>query len=172
MDAMSEDRPRAGWPPTERCGGPAPRRTRSGHRHGGRASRRASASFETHEFCGGGAFPRPPKALGEQRLILAGSAVNHLLHQPPLVNRRSSVVSDTGGNGAGSLPSCPTSIPGALAAAEKISPEISIPCGFPQSGEYRIVLEIKRHGQIETATFDTDVQFERDPAGSVHLAPW
>ncbi len=65
------------------------------------------------------------------------------------------LVSDTGGNGA---PSCPTSIPGAVAAAEKISPEISIPYGFPQSGQYRIVLEIKRHGQVETAAFDTDVQ--------------
>jgi len=68
------------------------------------------------------------------------------------------LVSATGSNGAGSPPSCPTSIPGALAAAEKISPEISIPYGFPQSGEYRIVLEIKRHGQVETAAFDTNVQ--------------
>jgi len=68
------------------------------------------------------------------------------------------LVSATGSNAAGSAPSCPTSIPGALAAAEKISPELSIPYGFPQSGEYRIVLEIKRHGQVETAAFDTNVQ--------------
>jgi len=67
------------------------------------------------------------------------------------------LVSDTSAATAGSLPSCPTSIPGALAAAEKIAPEISIPYGFPRSGQYRIIVEIKRHGQIETAAFDTTV---------------
>jgi len=41
---------------------------------------------------------------------------------------------------------------------EKIAPEISMPYGFPKPGLYRIFLQFKRAGRIETASFDTHVQ--------------
>ncbi len=41
---------------------------------------------------------------------------------------------------------------------EKVSPELSIPYGFPKRGLYRIFLQFKRAGRIETASFDTHVQ--------------
>ena len=41
---------------------------------------------------------------------------------------------------------------------EKIAPEISMPYGFPKPGLYRIFLQFKRAGRIETASFDTQVQ--------------
>ena len=37
----------------------------------------------------------------------------------------------------------------------KMSPEVSFPYGFPNAGEYRIFVQIKRAGHIETGVFDT-----------------
>jgi len=54
--------------------------------------------------------------------------------------------------------------PGAASMADmkmptdKVAPEISMPYGFPKPGLYRIFLQFKRAGRIETASFDTHVQ--------------
>jgi hypothetical protein len=37
-------------------------------------------------------------------------------------------------------------------------PEVSFPYGFPRAGEYRIFVQIKRAGQVETGVFDARVQ--------------
>jgi hypothetical protein len=37
-------------------------------------------------------------------------------------------------------------------------PEVSFPYGFPHAGEYRIFVQIKRAGQVETGVFDARVQ--------------
>jgi hypothetical protein len=39
-----------------------------------------------------------------------------------------------------------------------LSPEVSFPYGFPRSGDYRIFVQIKRAGQVETGVFDAHVQ--------------
>jgi hypothetical protein len=39
----------------------------------------------------------------------------------------------------------------------KMSPEVSFPYGFPKAGEYRIFVQIKRAGHIETGVFDTEI---------------
>lgn len=39
----------------------------------------------------------------------------------------------------------------------KVSPEVSFPYGFPKAGEYRMFVQIKRAGRIETGVFDTVV---------------
>ncbi len=43
------------------------------------------------------------------------------------------------------------------ARPESVSPEISMPYGFPKPGPYRIFFQFKRSGRIETAVFDTHV---------------
>jgi len=50
------------------------------------------------------------------------------------------------------------SMPDMKMPAEKISPDLSIPYGFPKPGLYRIFVQFKRGGAIETASFDTRVQ--------------
>ena len=41
--------------------------------------------------------------------------------------------------------------------ANSMSPEVSFPYGFPKPGEYRMFVQIKRAGRIETGVFDTQV---------------
>jgi hypothetical protein len=41
--------------------------------------------------------------------------------------------------------------------AASIGPEISFPYGFPKPGRYRVFVQIKRAGKVETAVFDANV---------------
>lgn len=38
-----------------------------------------------------------------------------------------------------------------------LSPVVSFPYGFPQPGKYRLFIQVKRHGQVETGVFDACV---------------
>jgi hypothetical protein len=46
----------------------------------------------------------------------------------------------------------------AVATTTRFGPEISFPYGFPKPGLYRIFVQIKRTGQIQTGIFQADVQ--------------
>ncbi|MGA7796330.1 MAG: hypothetical protein WCA19_25145 [Candidatus Acidiferrales bacterium] len=49
-----------------------------------------------------------------------------------------------------------TSMP--MQEAGPLPPEVRFPYGFPQAGEYRIFVQIKRGGRVETGVFDAGVQ--------------
>lgn len=48
--------------------------------------------------------------------------------------------------------------PGAMAGMLHVPPEISFPYGFPKPGDYRMFVQIKRAGKVETGIFDVSVQ--------------
>ncbi len=50
----------------------------------------------------------------------------------------------------------PTGMP--MPMPTSVSPEVSFPYGFPKAGEYRIFVQVKRAGQVETGVFDAHVQ--------------
>ena len=54
----------------------------------------------------------------------------------------------------------PMSMPMAMPMSESgpLPPEVRFPFGFPQGGDYRIFVQIKRAGQVETGVFDAHVQ--------------
>jgi hypothetical protein len=55
-----------------------------------------------------------------------------------------------------------TAMPGmsmnAPAKSASLPPEVSFPYGFPKPGDYRIFVQIKRSGQVQTAAFDAHVE--------------
>jgi hypothetical protein len=49
-------------------------------------------------------------------------------------------------------------MPMPMAEAGPLPPEVRFPYGFPQTGDYRIFVQIKRAGRVETGVFDAHVQ--------------
>ncbi len=49
-------------------------------------------------------------------------------------------------------------MPGMKMEPSTFRPEVSFPYGFPQPGSYRLFVQVKRNGQVETGVFDVAVQ--------------
>jgi len=52
----------------------------------------------------------------------------------------------------------PMSMPMPMPESGPLPPEVRFPYGFPRAGEYRIFVQIKRAGRIETGVFDAQVE--------------
>jgi hypothetical protein len=59
-------------------------------------------------------------------------------------------------NAAPSAPDKMMSMP--MAASAPLPPEVRFPYGFPQPGDYRMFVQIKRAGRVETGAFDAHVK--------------
>jgi hypothetical protein len=65
-----------------------------------------------------------------------------------LAQKNSAESTSANGNGAATMDMQPMG---------KLLPEVSFPYGFPKPGEYRMFVQIKRAGRIETGVFDSVV---------------
>jgi len=52
----------------------------------------------------------------------------------------------------------PMSMPMPMDKSGPLPPEVRFPYGFPQPGDYRVFVQIKRGGRVETGVFDAKVQ--------------
>jgi hypothetical protein len=68
------------------------------------------------------------------------------------------MASSSGAPGAAAIDASVSSGMAMPMAGGELEPEVSFPYGFPKAGEYRIFVQIKRAGQIETGVFDARVQ--------------
>jgi hypothetical protein len=84
------------------------------------------------------------------------------IHPSGSVPMASLMMVNTTGSAQASMPgmSMPMNMPGMKMEmpADHVSPQISIPYGFPTTGRYRIFLQFNRSGHIDTASFTTDVK--------------
>jgi hypothetical protein len=59
---------------------------------------------------------------------------------------------------AGAQGAAPTAMAMSMPSSGPLQAEVSFPYGFPQPGHYRIFVQIKRSGRVETAAFDAYAQ--------------
>jgi hypothetical protein len=52
----------------------------------------------------------------------------------------------------------PSAQSGAMAGMHHMSSEISFPYGFPKAGDYRMFIQVRRAGQVETGVFDVKAE--------------
>jgi hypothetical protein len=65
----------------------------------------------------------------------------------------------TGQRSALGMPSMDMSVKSSMEMpGNRVDPEISFPYGFPKPGLYRIFVQVKRSGEIQTAVFDATVR--------------
>ena len=84
------------------------------------------------------------------------------VHPAGSVSMAALELAEAGLTGSGDTPQSSMAMPMAMSmpAADSgpLPPEVRFPYGFPQAGDYRIFVQIKRAGRIETGVFDTRVQ--------------
>ncbi len=101
-------------------------------------------------------------------LIIVKRDLSVFAHIHPAGSMPMAALMLVGNSGDGSAPAVAASTNAANSAAMSgsmagmqhegpVAPEITFPYGFPQPGDYRLFLQIKRAGRIQTAVFDVHV---------------
>jgi len=92
---------------------------------------------------------------GHAEILGADLSVFAHIHPAGSVSMAALELANSSGEAAASAEG---SMPGMAMPTGPLDPEVSFPYGFPKSGDYRIFVQIKRAGQVETGVFDISVK--------------
>jgi len=93
---------------------------------------------------------------GHAEIVSADWSVFAHIHPAGSVSMAALELANGGVTGEGGV--LPSGMAGMAMPAGPLDPEVSFPYGFPKAGEYRIFVQIKRGGRVETGVFDARVQ--------------
>jgi len=96
---------------------------------------------------------------GHAEIVSSDSSVFAHIHPAGSVSMAALELANSGG--AAAAASAEGTVSGGMAMSMvrgAREPEVSFPYGFPKAGQYRIFVQIKRAGQVETGVFDAQVQ--------------
>lgn len=94
---------------------------------------------------------------GHAEIVSSDLSVFAHIHPAGSVSMAALGLANTGGAAAAPEGGMPSGMAMPM-AAEELETQVSFPYGFPKAGEYRIFVQIKRAGQVETGVFDAHVQ--------------
>jgi hypothetical protein len=127
-----------------------------------RAGQAASFRFQMEDGTGKPTAIQPYMGMaGHAEFVRSDFSVFAHVHPAGSVSMAAFELAQAGLPGASSISNdMNTSMPGMSMPnmSENLPPVVSFPYGFPSAGTYRIFVQLKHNGQIETAAFDTRVQ--------------
>jgi hypothetical protein len=97
---------------------------------------------------------------GHAEFVRSDLSVFAHVHPAGSVSMAALELAQAGVAGNAASPQGSVSMPMAMPMPEAgpLPPEVRFPYGFPQAGDYRIFVQIKRSGRVETGVFDAHVQ--------------
>jgi hypothetical protein len=96
---------------------------------------------------------------GHAEVMNSDMSVFAHIHPAGSVSMAALELANTGGAAATAATSAPAAMTMTMSMPSvPLEPEVRFPYGFPKPGEYRIFVQIKRAGQVETGVFDAHVQ--------------
>jgi len=97
---------------------------------------------------------------GHAEFVRSDLSVFAHVHPAGSVSMAALELAQAGLPGGGDSAQMPMSMPMSTPMPEPgtLPPEVHFPYGFPQPGDYRIFVQIKRAGRVDTGVFDAHVQ--------------
>ena len=97
---------------------------------------------------------------GHAEFVRSDLSVFAHVHPAGSVSMAALELAEGGAPSAANTDQGPMAIPMSMPMAESgpLPPEVRFPYGFPRPGEYRIFVQIKRSGRVETGVFDAHVE--------------
>jgi hypothetical protein len=97
---------------------------------------------------------------GHAEFVRSDLSVFAHVHPAGSVSMAALELAQAGISGDAASAQMPMSMPMSMPMPESgpLPPEVRFPYGFPQAGDYRIFVQVKRAGRVETGVFDAHVQ--------------
>jgi len=95
---------------------------------------------------------------GHAAFVRSDRSVFAHVHPSGSVPMASLSLTQNAGDGGAAMAAMPGMDHSSMSMIQALPPEVSFPYGFPKSGDYRIYVQVKRGGKVETGVFDARVE--------------